>query len=167
VGGVAAGGAPSVVRHYDGTTWSDVPDVGIDGELLFKVWGLSADDVWVVGTGGAVIHWDGSAWTRMESGVTGRLLTVRGRAPNDIYAVGGLGMPIAVHYDGESWSPIPIEAFGGLMGVWTAEGQGVAVSGARGILLADDGHGFSEGEDPYLTELDLHALSRDDACGQG
>jgi len=158
VGGVAAGGAPSVLRHYDGATWSDVADVGLESELLFKVWGLAADDVWIVGTGGATIHWDGTTWTRFDSGVTGRLLTVRGRASDDVYAVGGLGTPLMIHFDGVSWSPVAIEAFGGLMGVWTAPGQGVATSGSRGILVSDDGPGWVEAADYGPTELDLHAV---------
>ncbi|NOY90394.1 MAG: hypothetical protein GXP55_04220 [Deltaproteobacteria bacterium] len=158
VGGVAAGGAPSVLRHYDGVSWSDVPGVGRDGELLFKVWGTAADDVWAIGTGGATVHWDGAAWTRFDSGVSARLLTVRGRASDDIYAVGGLGTPTVIHFDGARWSPVALEAFGGLMGVWTAPGQGLAVSGTRGILMTDEGDGWAEPAAPSPTELDLHAV---------
>ena len=158
VGGVAAGGAPSVIRHYDGTTWSDVAGVGMDSELLFKVWGTAANDVWIVGTRGAALHYDGSAWTRTVSGTTDRLLTVRGRGPDDVYAVGGLSAPVVIHYDGTSWSPVAVEAFGGLMGVWTAPGHGLGVSGARGILLADDGAGWMEPSEPTPTELCLHAV---------
>lgn len=158
VGGVAAGGALSVIRHYDGTTWTDVTGVGLMDELFFKVWGTAADDVWIVGTRGAALHWNGTAWTRTESGTAGRLLTVRGRARDDVYAVGGLGTPIVIHYDGTRWSPVAVDPLGGLMGVWTATGHGVAVSGARGILMADDGAGFTEPTDPAPTDLCLHAV---------
>jgi len=158
VGGVAAGGAPSVIRHYDGTTWTDVADVGLPSELLFKVWGTRADDVWIVGTGGATVHWDGAVWTRVESGTTARLLTVRGRASDDIYAVGGLGTPTVIHYDGTSWSPVAVDAFGGLMGIWTAPDHGIGISGERGVLMAHDGHGWAAAADYGPTELDLHCV---------
>ncbi len=158
VGGVSAGGAPSVIRHYDGTTWTDVTGPTMSDELFFKVWGTATDDVWIVGTRGAALHWDGSAWTRTTTGTTGRLLTARGRARDDVYAVGGLGTPIVIHWDGMAWSPVDVAPLGGLMGVWTATGHGVAVSGARGILVADDGHGWMEAADPTPTDLCLHAV---------
>ncbi|HKE15614.1 MAG TPA: hypothetical protein VKB80_12140 [Kofleriaceae bacterium] len=49
---------------------SDLP------QSLLSVWGSSENDVWVVGgdgadgAGPAVFHWDGAAWTRMETGIT-------------------------------------------------------------------------------------------------
>ena len=29
------------------------------------IWGTAADDIFAVGTGGAIIHYDGTAWTAM------------------------------------------------------------------------------------------------------
>jgi hypothetical protein len=31
--------------------------------VLTNVWGKSANDVWASGSGGSLVHWDGSAWT--------------------------------------------------------------------------------------------------------
>ena len=31
--------------------------------VLTSVWGKSANDVWAAGSGGTVVHWDGTAWT--------------------------------------------------------------------------------------------------------
>ena len=155
VGGTAAGGAPSVVRHYDGSTWQDVPDIGMDGELLFKVWGLAEDDVWIVGTGGATLHYDGDTWTRLTPVTDERLLTVRGRATDDIYAVGGVIRAVVLHYDGSVWSEVPVDALGGLMGVWSAPDQPTVISGHNGVVLVEDGGGFYQVDTGTFN--DLHA----------
>ena len=155
VGGTVTGGVPSIIRHWDGSMWSDVPDVGLDGELLFKVWGLAENDVWVVGTGGATIHYDGSEWTRLPPVTEARLLTVRGRATDDIYAVGGVLGPVVLHYDGSVWSELPVDALGGLMGVWTAPGQPTVISGHNGVVLIEQDAGeFYQPETG--TFMDLH-----------
>jgi hypothetical protein len=56
------------------------------------VWGSGATDVWVVGTFGAVEHWDGTAWSPVTSGVSGRINAVAGSGPNDVWAVGVGGL---------------------------------------------------------------------------
>lgn len=156
IGGVADGSGPSVIRHYDGTLWEDVPDIGVDRELLFKVWGTAEDNIYVVGTTD-ILHYDGSAWARTPSPTTSRLLTLRGRGPDDIYAVGGSSAAVVVHYDGSAWSEIEVEPVGGLMGVWTAPNQPVVVSGRNGAILWDDGDGFVVVEDSArATFRDLH-----------
>src|ERR1044071_8602556 len=49
---------------------------GDEPSALLAVWGARADDVWVVGsrataTGGpAILHYDGTAWARVDSGQT-------------------------------------------------------------------------------------------------
>src|SRR5690349_11756888 len=48
----------------------------LDG-ALFSIWGTGPDDVWVVGAdagaGPAVLHYDGSAWTSLDSGQSANL----------------------------------------------------------------------------------------------
>jgi hypothetical protein len=58
---------------------------------LNDVWGSGSSDVWVVGGNGTVLHWDGSAWTRVTSGTSEALLSVWGSGPGDIWAVGTYG----------------------------------------------------------------------------
>jgi hypothetical protein len=52
------------VLHYDGTTWSAV-QTGFDGASFNAVWAGSPDDVWAVGEGGIVLHFDGVSWRRL------------------------------------------------------------------------------------------------------
>ena len=37
---------------------------------LYGIWGVSTDDVFAVGEGGTVLHYDGSTWSRMTESVT-------------------------------------------------------------------------------------------------
>ncbi len=83
VGGFA--GRWGFAWRWDGTTWTDstLPDdipLSSDGELpsLFKVWGRSMDDVWVVGGNGLVMHHNGVDWTVLESGTEELLFTIHG-----------------------------------------------------------------------------------------
>ena len=65
------------------------------------MWGSGADDVWAVGVGGTVIHFDGDDWRSVAVTPTPVVpfVAVVGSGPNDVWAVGDFG--IIVHYDGE------------------------------------------------------------------
>ena len=60
---------------------------------LFGVWGSGADDVYLVGGGGLVLHGTqrGAAWAQEPSGTDEDLLAVWGSGPGDVYAVGYAG----------------------------------------------------------------------------
>jgi hypothetical protein len=105
------------IRHWDGTTWSFVPNTrtpcgagtappyDINRQLAYKgVWGSSPHDVFAVGTIGAILHWDGTCWGWMASGTSLDLLDVWGSAANDVYAVGKAGT--ILHFDGARWNAI-------------------------------------------------------------
>jgi hypothetical protein len=163
VGGSPLGTTPAVLRHWDGAGWSDVAGVDTADQLFFKVWGTSASDVWVVGDYGALLHWDGAAWTRLPPPAPSRLVTVIGRAPDDLYAVGGVVNPVLVHGDGAAFTKVATPALlEGLMGVWTGPGQPVVVTGFHGLVAVGDVDGFRV--QAYVTEGDLHAVWSD---GQG
>jgi hypothetical protein len=84
-------------------TWQNPLPTGND---LYGVWGSSgADsgppDVYAVGWGGTILHYDGSSWSRMSSGTDRDLRGVWGSSgadsgPPDIYAVGWGGT--ILHY---------------------------------------------------------------------
>lgn len=60
---------------------------------LTKVWGASPSDVWAVGAGATVIHWDGAAWTRTPVPpalpnpleVRNTFFSVWGSGPDDVW----------------------------------------------------------------------------------
>jgi hypothetical protein len=161
----AVGGQPDidgVVLRKDATGWHTVTTPGVTG-AYFKVWGSSANDVFICGQGGAVLHWDGAQLTAQPTGLASNvtLFTIAGRAPNDVYAVGGLGSAVALHYDGSAWSPVADPALAhapGLAGVAVDADGAVVMSGANGTLLRGRAGALAD-ESRAATTDDLHATS--------
>ncbi len=78
-------------------TQEEVPS---DADLL-AVWGYSATDVWAVGFGGTVLHYDGIAWTEEVSTTTITLTSVGGLPEDpDADPPGVLGSVFAVGWGG-------------------------------------------------------------------
>ncbi|MEA2574169.1 MAG: hypothetical protein QOH93_1467, partial [Chloroflexia bacterium] len=115
----------TLVEHYDGTGWTMVPSPnnGDDDNLLAAVVGIANDDVWAVGSyinGFGIaqtltMHWDGEAWSLVDSPNVGplldnRLTAIDAAATGDVWAVGyyyneaAIGQTLTMHWDGESWS---------------------------------------------------------------
>ena len=55
------------------------------------IWGASENDVWAVGHGGAIAHFDGAAWTQVTSPTTKNLYALHGTADGHLVAVGDTG----------------------------------------------------------------------------
>jgi hypothetical protein len=68
---------------------------------LRAVWGSGPNDVWAVGVRGTILHYDGRAWRRVESGITEDLSGVSGTSSDDVWIVGSAGT--VLHYDGSSF----------------------------------------------------------------
>ncbi len=145
---------PGTLLHYDGIEWTEVTSLNLDNDMYFKIWGSSASDVWVISQKGKIIHYDGSDWSEVaDTGV--RLVTINGRASDDIYAVGGVNEPEMLHYDGQSWEPMDAGFVGsGLMGVWPGPEE-LFVSGFSGLMAwgTDD---LNLERLPNATEDSLH-----------
>ncbi|MBN1205570.1 MAG: hypothetical protein JXB05_11680 [Myxococcaceae bacterium] len=75
---------------------------------LYGVWGSSGTDVWAVGAGGTILHWDGEEWTPFSSPTDRDLRAISGSGPDNIFAVGGREgdpLPTIVQWDGTVWKP--------------------------------------------------------------
>jgi hypothetical protein len=130
-----------LIAHFDGVRWTamtppgDVTDVG-----LYDVWGTSSTDVYAVGTRGlngssgytgVVLHYDGTAWTKVAESPGHPLVAVWGSSPGDVIA-GSTSGPF-LHYDGAAWTPMatPVRARENIWGLWGfAANQVFAVGGA-------------------------------------
>ncbi len=81
---------PSCIQELvpcETVAWCLVP-MGVGAsDTLTAVWGTSRNDVWAVGSGGTIVHHDGTGWTATPSGVFNTLLAVWGSGPNDVWAV--------------------------------------------------------------------------------
>jgi hypothetical protein len=165
VGGTPNGGATQpndVLLHFDGTAWA--PDTGIQklGRTLFKVWGTSSTNVYVVGEGETIWHRRGTQWSQEgPPSPAGRLLTVHGCGPGEVYAVGDLDV---LRSDGTTWTRLGLTLMNEVNGVSCASPGNVVVVGSGGLKerlvhgqWVDD---FSQ--DPHR---DLHSAWSDPAGG--
>jgi len=115
--------------------WAPAPTTGAVGTLT-AIWGSSASDVWAVGPGGNVAHFDGQSWSVVDVGLkdvdSSTLFAVTGTGPADVWAVGRLGM--VAHYDGVSWTTGPTAGVVDLNSVWEPAPGDVWAVGATGAL---------------------------------
>ena len=76
----------------DGNNWTQYHlfDMGVlnqsDGYLT-KIWGSSSSDLYYSGTLGTIAHWNGSNWTKIESGTNVNLRDISGQG-EDIFITG-------------------------------------------------------------------------------
>jgi hypothetical protein len=80
--------SPFVVRR-EGVAWTKQAIFGEVGGAN-RIWARAADDVWVVGSNGMILHFDGRTWTREESGTDEELVDIHG-AGRTIWVVGNEG----------------------------------------------------------------------------
>jgi hypothetical protein len=78
----------------------------ITTEALTGIWGSSASNIWAVGKGGTMLHFNGTQWRSVLSGTAVDLEDVWGTGPNDVWAVGGEWEGVILHYNGSQWSQV-------------------------------------------------------------
>ncbi len=166
------GGDPNAPNR---APWRRVPEVGTgEGDVLWSGW-ATANEVFVIGDEGRILHFDGSAdaegrlWHPMTSPTRLPLHAIWGRNRNELHAVGWMGS--VVSFDGEQWhhqrggvvdqqsqrfSPClentPLFAV-----VGDETGRAWAV-GDEGMILAFDGHAWQQQSSP--TQINLRGITR-------
>ncbi|NUN94747.1 MAG: hypothetical protein HUU16_01120 [Candidatus Omnitrophica bacterium] len=98
--------ARSLVLHFDGSTWSDVPPpMFLDYTyVLGSVFAIAPDNAWATNDGGpSLVHWDGATWSfdLLPSALEGRFLAVFALGPDHVFAAGTHGQ--IVHRDHGVW----------------------------------------------------------------
>jgi hypothetical protein len=141
-------GLNGTALHYDGQTVTpiDLPNVTVEPngarEALGAVWGSSATDVWIGGgfTSGDLWHFDGTRWTKSAlwttPGSTGQGVNgIWGTSSSDIWAVGESS---AFHFDGATWTSVPLPMAATLLRVWGSGPLDVfatGIAGGTGVIL--------------------------------
>jgi len=151
---VFAVGHHGIILRYDGSTWKEIMNSDTLGSLdnlkgslytkfigsLRGVWGSSPTDVYVVGdsllSGGTVLHYDGTAWSRVVRQGWVMLYGVWGSSHSDVFVVGSsafLGAAI-LHFDGDQWKKVK-ESGREIhpMGIWGVSSSDVFVVGSAVI----------------------------------
>lgn len=116
--GVGPGDEKPLLFRWDGAKWTRLPaPPEVYGRALFKVWGRAADDVWACGSMGALLHYDGAAWSVVPTGVETALLTV-----HQGIAVGEVLSAAIVERGAGGWRPVPLPpAARSFAGVWVPD----------------------------------------------
>jgi photosystem II stability/assembly factor-like uncharacterized protein len=145
----------SLILAFDGVSWEPVAGTSLADTAFHGVWGSGPDDVFAVGTAGAILHFDGSSWVLLPGPSSESLRGCWGSGPTRVFAVGEGGT--AIRFDGNTWRSIPTGVLHTLNGVWGANDGHVYAVGSAGIVLVwEDG-----GEWRILAtsiQEDLHAV---------
>jgi len=155
--------AASAAVVLRGTSDGFAPVTSIPADMrttaLYKVHGFAADDVMMVGDGGA-LRWNGSDWSRDEVPTNEPRRSTWGRVAGALYAVGGRGIAEILHSDGSAWSLVAeIPSGWGLTGVFTAPGEPTLAVGGSYVFEVGDGGNVVQAELPDIsTTPDLHGV---------
>jgi hypothetical protein len=152
--GYSHNGAKPLIEHWEGAAWSIVPApyaIRSDSNGLYAVTAIASNDVWAIGYQnennngengqGLILHWNGTAWTQVDSPIAGYatiLLGVAGSSSTDVTAVGYIQtsnvqfIPVTEHWNGTKWTvvkPSPPGPVGQLYGA-AAAGNSIWAVGA-------------------------------------
>jgi hypothetical protein len=140
-GGFTAGPPEPTAIRWNGTEWSEQPLPALSPstvEQLFKVWGRSADEVYIVGMAGLVLRWDGSELVQIPVPSDGDdWISLWGNSEELVLVGGRGGMQVSFH-DGSEWRQIEDRFAGGINGVWTGSPGIAYASGERGSVWVID-----------------------------
>ncbi len=151
---------PGIILRYDGTSWAESPLPALDRDsgAVFKIFGLSTDDIHAVGARGVLLHYDGSAWAQMDSGTGNDMISLWGNKPDDIIAVGGRSGGTIGRWDGSRWTVEEIGGLPGLNGVWMdPEGRATVVGNLGAAAIIREGFEFEDETTDVVFEV-LHAV---------
>ena len=100
---------------------------------LNAVWGTSGDDVYAVGSGGVMLHYNGTDWSEVEPNSWIDFQSIYGNSRGNIYAVGDS----VSHYNGSEWTEIggeiPSELGYRMTDVWVSGSNDVYMVGEEYI----------------------------------
>ena len=150
-----------IILHYDGSTWSEspLPELDRSTAAIFKIFGMSPDDIHAVGARGVLLHFDGTSWTQEASGTGNDMISLWGNAPDDIVAVGGRSVATVSRWDGSSWTTDEIRMLPGLNGVWMDPEGRTTIVGNNGVAAVIRDGGFeAESEETTISFETLHAV---------
>jgi hypothetical protein len=99
--------------------------------------GTSPTDIWAVGLGGLIAHYNGTTWSSYSpSPVSGQLNAVSAVSPTDVYAV-GLTVNKVLHFNGTAWSSVLTLPSGGAFSVKALAANNVWVAGGFALYHWD------------------------------
>lgn len=158
----AAGTQNQLFRH-DGQAWVDA-DQGLYSPLqeqvsatLNGIDGFNADDLYAVGMGGAIWHWDGRIWTQLDSPTNVTLNSVRCSASGDVF-IGGAGGILLRGNARQGWQDLSDSGVSTDSFELMTEFQDVLYIAARHSLLSFDGSDLRVCATPKVEDCAFFSL---------
>jgi len=142
-------GPPTGVCTKDKWCWMNpLPQ----GNRLRAIWAASATNMFAVGDGGTILHFDGKKWTWMDSTTTKDLYGIWGISANSVCAVGEAGTFLV--YNGTKWSgPTTKPTPNTLRAVWGVAPSTFVAVGDKGAIVR-----FENGSFPGQTSANTNDL---------
>jgi hypothetical protein len=119
------------IAHFDGSMWSMVEMAATTNHLMW-VAGTDKNDVWAVGPR-HILHWDGSQWTDIPSGVGQDINAIWPASATEVWAVGGGGH--ILHGNANGLKPVASGTTHILYSVWGTSSSDIWAGGEEGVLL--------------------------------
>ena len=155
-----------------------------NGESASKLWGSSSEDLYTVGLKGALAHFNGTSWQRMESGMDVDLFDIWGSEDGTIWTCGYsddyststllryAGMDWETVYEGNSSNQSNGFYIGPISGVWGANKFRIYMMNWNGIYIQENSKElFLEKEIARFSDVGFGIDGTDDnnifACGEG
>lgn len=123
--------------EWDGREWGDPKEIPTNA-LVRGIWGLSHNDVFAVGVGGLIMHFDGVEWNPFNDfglDLFNSYTDIWGTAHSNLFIIGDYGE--LLHFDGEYWTKMDIPTTSPLTSIWgwSTGLNGVFVSGSNGEIM--------------------------------
>ena len=141
---------PVVINPAKDSVWQSYPSP--TDSLLEDVSMVSADDGWVVGSGGTFLHWNGSAWSEFDPVAYGNYLSVSMSSATGGWAVGWDGL--IARWDGSSWENFAIAPGGKILfSVDTVAADDAWAVGNGGTIMHWNGSSWTIVPSPVNAQL--------------
>jgi hypothetical protein len=99
------------LQHFDGEKWTPFKGLSTGPKCIF---GFSSNNIWIGGTDGAILHYDGNLWKKVftytrEGQYIVEIVDIWGQSINDLYAVGyyidknSNRFGFILHFNGNTW----------------------------------------------------------------
>ncbi len=138
------------IYAWNGTAWVVSTKGSAFSTQFTAVHGTASNNLIAVGTGGVIVRFDGTQWTRVISGTTQPLYAVYVESSTSAFAVGANGT--TVRFSGGAWNVTASGSTETLNGVWSSAGTAFAV-GSNGTVLRFNGTAWSKLTVPTLETL--------------
>jgi hypothetical protein len=124
------GGGNVVLNYVPGM--SSIP-VRNFADSVVRLWGTRDNDIWVIGNGGHISHYNGATWQTVPSGTSDNLSGIFGFSDKDVWVVGDAGS--VLRWDGVEWKRQSSLTNNRLRAVWGPNAADVWAGGDLGTLL--------------------------------